>query len=131
MKGKVHFSNTSKSTEGIVLSLACVVFSVGCYSRHNLSIIISGQALLLSTVGETDFGYSYLAASVTSLFKSESTFPFHVCCPFLNQFCSFTFQQCSVDCHTCTGIINSSVQGSNTDMADTSNEGRSTVAQAA
>ena len=60
------------------------------------------------------------------LFKSQSTFPFHLLRPFLNQFSSFTLQQ-SVQ-QTCAGITNSSVEEFNTDMADKSNEGRSTVA---
>jgi hypothetical protein len=90
--------------------------------------MISWQALLLRTVDEMDCGYSHLAASLTSLFKSQSTFPFHVLCLFLNQFCSLTLQQCSADYHTCACITNSSVEEHNTDMADKSSEGRSTVA---
>jgi hypothetical protein len=49
---------------------------------------------------------------------------------FLYKFCSFTFQQYSVDCYISAGVTKNSVEVSSTNMADMSNEGRSTVEEA-
>jgi hypothetical protein len=46
---KSIFPEHIKDAESLVLSLAFVVFIVGCYSRHDLKLMISGQALLLSS----------------------------------------------------------------------------------
>ena len=43
---KITFPEHVKYAESLVLSLAFVVFGVGCYSRHDLWLMISGQALL-------------------------------------------------------------------------------------
>jgi hypothetical protein len=43
---KITFPEHIKYAESLVLSLAFVVFGVGCYSRHELWLMISGQALL-------------------------------------------------------------------------------------
>jgi len=43
---KITFPAHIKHAESLVMSLAFVVFSVGCYSRLDLCLMISGQALL-------------------------------------------------------------------------------------
>jgi hypothetical protein len=59
---KITFPEHIKYAESLVLSLAFVVFGVGCYSRHEL-----WAGTIISTVDEMDCGYSLLAQSVTSL----------------------------------------------------------------
>jgi len=43
---KITFPEHIKHAESRVSSLAFVVYGVGCYSRHDLWLMISGQALL-------------------------------------------------------------------------------------
>lgn len=43
---KIMFPEHIRDAESLVLSLAFVVFGVGCYSRHDLCLMISGQAVL-------------------------------------------------------------------------------------